>query len=273
MNLSVMSYTLARRRDLFSVQRLFEFSRELGLDAVDLVSLYDCEPTELRHMADDHEVHIVAHTFHADLAGETEAERRKGVDQGRWGLDAAAVLGAPVVMIPPKPAEGVKRETQRARWIAGLKELAPHAADAGIALTVENFPGWNSPFVVADDVLAAVREVPGLRHTYDNGNAATGEDPVESFRRCAGHVVHCHFKDWDVSETPREGFRQMLDGRYYRPALIGEGIVDHAGCIAAMAEAGYDGFINIEYEGNVYTPEEGTRRAADYMRGLLDQHR
>jgi sugar phosphate isomerase/epimerase len=113
-----------------------------------------------------------------------------------------------------------------------------------------------------------VREVPGLKVTYDNGNAAGGEDPAESFRKCAAHVAHAHFKDWDIRDTLADGYRAMLDGRYGKAALIGEGSVNQKACLAAMRAAGYQGCINLEYEGNVYTPAEACRRAAAYLRGL-----
>jgi sugar phosphate isomerase/epimerase len=61
----------------------------------------------------------------------------------------------------------------------------------------------------------------------------------------------------------------MLDGRYYRSALIGEGVVDHRAVIAAMKEAGYDRCINIEYEGNKYRAAEGVRRATETLRALM----
>ena len=109
------------------------------------------------------------------------------------------------------------------------------------------------------------REIPELKLTFDNGNAFTGEDPAESFRLCAADVVHAHFKDWELCTGGLLG----LDGRSYRGALIGEGMLDQRSCLAAMKKAGYTGYINIEYEGDKYDPEEATRRAADHMNKLM----
>jgi sugar phosphate isomerase/epimerase len=139
------------------------------------------------------------------------------------------------------------------------------AKEAGITMTVENFPGADSPFVIAGDFHEAQREVPGLKLTFDNGNAFTGENPAESFQLCAADVVHAHFKDWDICTDGMLG----LDGRRYRGALIGEGVLDHKACLAAMEKAGYQGYINIEYEGNKYDPEEATRRATQYLTELM----
>ncbi len=88
-------------------------------------------------------------------------------------------------------------------------------------MTIETSPAAvASPFVISSDVLEAVREVPGLKLTYDNGNTAPGgEDPAVSFTCCAGHAAHAHFKDWDRL-TPARAARR--DYRCYAPALIGE---------------------------------------------------
>ena len=54
-----------------------------------------------------------------------------------------------------------------------------------------------------------------------------------------------------------------------RPLSGKEGIVPHRECLAAMKQAEYKGYINIEYEGNKYPPDAATRRAAKYLRTLM----
>jgi len=270
MKLSMMSYTLARQSG-FSLPKMFELTRALDLAGVDMVTCYNTPATELRKMADDYGVPIIAHTFFAvPLASPDPAVRRQGVDIVKQGLDDAAALGAPVVMIPTPPAEdGADRHTQRQRYIDGFRAVMPLAKQAGIILTVENFPGQNSPFVTAADFRQAFGQLPDLRLTFDNGNVATAEAPGASFTANAAQTVHAHFKDWLVADAPAEGYRQMLDGRYYKPALIGEGCVDHRGSLQAMKAAGYTGCINIEYESSDYPAIEAVRRAADTLRSLM----
>jgi len=267
MNLCMMSYTMARRPDLFSVRGTLELAKELGLTGIDWCGLYDHSPRELCRMTRDYGLTAACYTFGADLNHPDAAGRQAGVDTVKRGIEDAVTLGTDKIMIPTPGRPDVPREVTRRNIIAGLREAADFARQAGVTLTVENFPGALSPFVIADDLLEAVCEMPGLKITYDNGNAATGEDPAGSFTRCAEHVVHVHFKDWELLPEG-EGMRG-LDGRYYRGDLIGEGIIDHRSCLTAMRQTGYTGFINIEYEGNKYTPEEATRKAATYLRGLM----
>ena len=270
MKLSMMSYTLARRPG-FTLPGMFAMAKDLQLEGVDMVTLYDHPAREIRTMAADHDLPIVAYTFFAgEMAKDSDIERQPGVDKAKTGIDTAVELGAPVVMLPPAPPADC-RDAKRCRdnYIKGLQKIADYATQAKVILTVENFPGLYSPFVTADDFLAARAEVPSLMLTFDNGNAASGEDVAASFTKVAPYVAHAHFKDWKIRPDAAEGWRPMRDGRYYQAALIGEGNIDQKATVAAMKKAGYSKYINIEYEGNDYSGDEAMRRAVGYLRQII----
>lgn len=275
MKLSVMSYTLARQgwkvNGAFDLKGMCELARSLEIDGVDMVTTYEIAPGDVRRALDDHGLKTVCYTFMGtQLNAATAAERVAGVDAVKAELDTADALGTDKVMIVTPGKAGVPRDISRRQYIRGLQECTALARQAGLTMTLENFPGAGSPFVISSDMLEAVREVPGLQITFDNGNVLLGgEDPAVSFERCASHVAHAHFKDW-VPAEPGKGM-EGLDGRRYAAALIGEGLVDHKACLQAMKQAGYAGYINIEYEGNDYPPDEATRRAAKYLRNLIGE--
>ncbi len=274
MKLSVMSYTIARTgwfkdNKIEGMEKICRLARELEIDGIDWVTTYGIDPREVRKAMDDNGLQTACYTFSAGgLNHDSFAQRCAGVDAARVTIETALTLGTDKVMLVTPGKPGVPRDISRRNYIRGLQECAGFARQAGVTITIENFPGADSPFVISSDVQEAFREVPGLKLTYDNGNIALGgEDPAVSFTRCAAHVAHAHFKDWDRM-PPGEG-REALDGRHYAPALIGEGIIDHQSCLAAMQAAGYTGYINIEYENNKYPADEATRRAAKYLRGLM----
>ncbi|MDD5679094.1 MAG: sugar phosphate isomerase/epimerase, partial [Kiritimatiellae bacterium] len=247
-----------------------ELTNELKLEGVDMVTTYKRKPEEIRRMLDQHGLKAICYTFFVDLIFPDTALRQAGVDAIRQGIETAVILGTDKVMIPTPGKKDVPRDLSRRYIIRALQEALVVARQAGVTLTLENFPGAGSPFVISSDMLEAVREVPGLKVTFDNGNVLMGgEDPAASFARCMPHVAHAHFKDWTRLANGQGG--EGLDGRWYRAALIGEGLVDHKACLAAMKQAGYKGYINIEYEGHTYHPEEATRRAAKYLRELIAQ--
>jgi len=272
MKLSIMSYTFSRqgwkKNGRFDLEGMCRVARELNIAGADIVTAHDLPPAEIRKVLSGSGISAVCYTFGAGLNAATAAERSAGVDKVKEGVDLAAVIGAPLIMVITPGKQGVPRDVSRRQFIQGLQESADFARKAGINISIENFPGADSPFVISSDILEAIREVPGLKLTYDNGNVMTGgEDPAVSFSRCAVHVVHAHFKDWVLAE-PGKGM-EGLDGRRYEAALIGEGIVPHRACLKAMKQAGYKGYINIEYENNKYPPDEATRRAADYLHDLI----
>jgi sugar phosphate isomerase/epimerase len=133
--------------------------------------------------------------------------------------------------------------------------------------------GVNTPFVTADDLLDAIRHFPTLRFTYDNGNCLTGgDDPAVSFTRTAPYVAHVHFKDWIQRASP-EGCVGARSGKFFKPELIGEGVIDHRSVLSAMRSAKYSGFIDIEYEGDRYPAAQAVRKAVEYLRTLCPELR
>ena len=270
MKIAMMSYTMARGGEwakTHDVAALCRFTQELGLDAIDWVGTYGHDPREVRRICDDHGLAAACYTFGAGLQSPDPAERAASRDKVKAGLDAAAALGADKIMVIVSGVKDVPRKDTQRRALGQLPAAVELGASYGIAVTIEHFPGAASPFVTADDMDLAVRTVPGLKITYDNGNLVTaGQDPAEGYRRSKDHIIHAHFKDWDVVDDGTPG----LDGRRYRGALIGEGIVDPLPCLQAMAEGGYQGYIDFEYEGNAYDPAEAMRKGLPPLLELIE---
>lgn len=269
MQIAVMSYTLARGRasgEPFDVAGLCELTVSLGLEWVDWVTTYEHEPAFVRRIMDDHGLRTCCYTFFADLT--TPA----GYDVFRAGIDAAVALGADKVMLPVAGKPDVPREETFRRYVGGLAEVLGAATAAGITVTVENFPSPNSPFITSTDVNRAVAELPELRITFDNGNVTCGgEQPGESFARSAPWVVHAHLKDWYILPAGSEGAFRGLDGRWRRGALLGDGAVDQLATLRAMRAAGYQGCLDIEYEGRELAPREATIEGVRRVRAWLDE--
>lgn len=264
MKLSMMTYTMGRQG--FKVEDFIKTALDCRMDGIDWVSTYGYDPKVLKTMSDDAGLPVVCHTFF--LPDKNVVGEQAWLDQAKKGIENAVILGAPMVMIPTMSNDKLERQVFRRQWIDALAQVVKLTDEAGLILTVENFPGLNSAFVTAADFFEAQKEIPQLRLTYDNGNATSGENPVESFNKCRDYVVHAHFKDWYISSEPRDGFKKMLDGRYYTAALIGEGNVDSVGCWRAMRDSGYQGYINIEYESNTVKADEAVARAVAFLRNI-----
>ena len=273
MNISMMTYTMARglqKDERFDVKALCEFTRELNLDSIDWVTTYGYDPREIRRITDDYELKNICFTFQCALSFPMPPERAPGRDQFKRGVETAVILGADKIMLPVKGKPGFSREQSFWNVVAGLQEVIEFAEQLGVLVTVEHFPSPTSPFITSADVNRAVKEVPGLRITYDNGNVTTGgETAAEGFRRSAEHIVHAHFKDFAICLEDAPGARLCLDGKYRRPVLVGDGDVDQMEAMRAMKEWGYTGYIDFEYEGGEYTPREATIEGVRRMRQMM----
>ncbi len=81
--------------------------------------------------------------------------------------------------------------------------------------------------------------------------AAGGGDPAELVRRYADRMPYVHLKDY------------RPDPFEFLP--LGEGQLDLAGIIHAIKEAGYDGWIAVEFDGYTGDPKGGAIRSRKYL--------
>lgn len=249
----------------FGVKDFIKTAVDCKIPGIDWVTTYGYDPEDLKNMSHDAGLEIACHTFflHRFLAGE-----KNWLDEAKQSIENAVTLSAPVIMIPTCKNPDMDRNLFRDFWVEGLKQISLLADDAGLILTIENFPGKSSAFVTAEDYFEAKAEIPSLKLTYDDGNAASGEEPIESFKRCFDDIVHVHLKDWYISDVPEKNYKEMLNGKYFKPALLGQGDIDTTGVWNTLRNYAYDGFINIEYESNAIRIDKAMQIAVEYLRSL-----
>jgi sugar phosphate isomerase/epimerase len=171
-------------------------------------------------------------------------------------LDLALELGAPLVI-----TFGFQRSGDpdgEARAVDAMQRAADAAAGAGIALAVENEPGY---FCDSGSNTARFIErvgSPFLKANWDPANAVgTGEDPYpEGYEALKPHIVNIHAKD-------------TAEGSLVRCVPIGEGIVDWRGQTLAANDDGLVPHITIET--HCLPLLENSKRNLDTLRGYLEQ--
>lgn len=266
MKLSMMSYTMARGKwgKQPDLRRLCEFTRELGLDGIDFVTTYGVPPRQVRALADDFGLKVVCYTFFAQSRSTERPALDKEQEALKEGIETAQTLGTDLVMLPIVPKNGRTDEDSIVYGLDFLASAVDLGRKASITVSFEN----RRPIIVAGQVQRALRQVRALKVTFDNGNVLMGgEDPVRAIKAYGREIVHAHFKDWVKADAG--GARPETGGVTYTPAVIGTGLVDQKGCIAALKQAGYRGYINIEYDGSAVEPDVAVRRSAAYLQKLL----
>lgn len=133
-----------------------------------------------------------------------------------------------------------------------MREFADYAAQYGIMTMIENH-GYI--FQDAYRVEKAVNEVnrDNFRLLVDIGNFTCADEiPTVSVSRVATLAAHVHLKDFYIlpySTPNKTGTFTTRGMNYLRGAAVGEGDVGAAQCIAILKRAGYDGYLDIEFEG------------------------
>ena len=127
-------------------------------------------------------------------------------------------------------------------------------------------------FLEFADEIEPMLAATGLGLCLDTGHLAyAGLDPVAWARR--PDVRHVHCKDVDGGVLARGmGFWDAVAAGVFCP--IGAGAVDFAGVLAALRDAGYDGWATIEQDRmpGGGDPVGDVRRSAEHLAGLIEQY-
>jgi len=217
----------------------------LGLDGLDVGYFYGATLDRARVLAspEAYGAEIAArlpvavanlyHLFGADpaernLAGPADPRNR---EDARAALAFAAAAGAPTVFVLPGLVNpGQDRGAALAASAEALKPMVEDAARAGVTLTVE--PHVHSYLETPALAGELVERVPGLKLTLDPAHyVCLGYRQAEIEALCP-HVGHVHLRQ------ARPGVLQ---------AKLEEGTINFPAFLGALAAAGYDGWLAIEY--------------------------
>jgi hexulose-6-phosphate isomerase len=179
---------------------------------------------------------------HAD-----EARRKRGVELAHRMIDAAKLLGTENLLVvpgavyvpwladePPVPNDVCD---ERAR--AAVRELVPHAEDAGIYVNIENI--FTNAYLFSPQEMVEFVDSFGSPHVkvhFDTGNIMQYQFPEHWIPILGQRIKNIHFKEWDkrTHEFNLATFRTLLDGTTNWPAVI-----------ESLDAVGYRGYLTFEY--------------------------
>jgi sugar phosphate isomerase/epimerase len=159
-------------------------------------------------------------------------------------IDNSVILGAPCIRVFAGPIPKDCTEEQAFNWaVECLREVAAYGEQKGVVVALENHGGITS---TAEQVLKLLGAVNSgwMGVNLDFGNFR--QDPYAEFEACAPYAVTTHAK------THYSGADGPIPVDYARVADI-------------MRNAGYKGYITIEYEGK----EEARQAVPPFAAQLL----
>lgn len=151
-------------------------------------------------------------------------------------IDLCADLGPDGVMVFGSPfqratTEGVSREEATRRYVEGIAEAAPHAAERGVTILIEALPSDQCDVVTSlAEAAGHVSTIgsPAVRTMYDSHNAVEETEPHEVLvDRYYDLIRHVHVNE--------------MDGKH-----PGTGSHDFKPVLELLARRGYRGWVSLE---------------------------
>lgn len=292
--IGAMSICLAGllEKETRTAENILKLAAEAGLGGVEFYETeWGGDPSdldragELRSLADSLGVEIFAIGSGVRL-GFHDERRHQALETLRTQIRAAAAVGAGVVTFPAidsqplppgrDPGEGgLAFDRAVGPLIEQTRELAEFAGERSVRLAILNHcffvsSSWNQEWVVK------LTAAPNVGACLDPGNYLyyECEDPAGATRRLAGSVINIRLGDWirrDDREVIEE-FNQEKKLSLYKPAIFGEGEVDHHSCLQTLRESGYDGYLSLKNAGNSpQGPADALARTVAGIRTLVEE--
>ena len=208
----------------------------IGWDGVELTSYYIPTPVTQAYLSDLKRLCFVnGLQVAASSVGNvfthprSEARDRELAKVKEW-LGHAQALGAPVLRVFAGNVQtGQSPEEAERCCIECLEACCDRAAETGVMLGLENHGGIVAEAESVVRILKAVKS-PWVGANLDTGNFRT-DDPYADIAACAPYAVTTHLK---TEVQPRGSQKQPADVRRI---------------VRILTDAGYRGFLTLEYEG------------------------
>ncbi len=211
--------------------------------------------------------HVNVKSFHLPYEATPEELRA-----GRAEFEAAGlrIVGGGTITLTVDTDEDVRSYFEYARAcgmplmvIAPTRQTLPRierfVREYDVAVAIHNHGPEDEHFPGPQDVLPVIRDMdPRVGVCLDVGHTArTGIDVAEAAEMCGDRLLDVHMKDL-ADLAVRES-----------QCIVGEGAVPVARLFRTLADMGYQGYVNLEYEIDPSDPLPGMQRSFAYMRGVL----
>ena len=265
MKLSMAAYSF---RDSLATRGTPEEVAKAGMcleDVVDLAAGYGLDGVELtsyyfpKDVTNEYLMNLKQQSFRLglDISGTAigndfchtpGALRDEQLAMTREWIDYAATMGAPVIRIfAGTVKEGDDETAAIARCIEGINESLVYAAQKGVFLALENHGGITDTPDHMLRIIDGVKDSPWFGVNLDGGNFNT-DDPYRDLARIAPYAINAQIK-------------VMVNNNGTK------GVADFPRIVGILKDAGYRGYIVLEYEEN--NPKEEVPKYLDILRELL----
>ena len=184
----------------------------------------------------------------AALDGANADARRRGVAHIESVVKQCAALGAKVVYLVPGKDDN---PATLSRYAESLGQAAENAAEHGVRLCIEHFPGTALPTASATLEFIDAIDHPNLGLLFDIGHVQmSGEDPAEVITAAASRLDYVHLDDNDGHGDLHWA---LLDGVLTTATL--------RNTFSALQDIGYTGAVSLELNPMLDDPYNALERS------------
>jgi sugar phosphate isomerase/epimerase len=274
LGISFYSYYANWKREEIDIPAFIRECKRLGVDGVELLEpLWRDKAAEMPAVEaalKETGLAVGVYSVSNNFVKTDPAERSKEVDKIKVGVDMALHYGAKTVRVfAGDIAPGITFDDGFNWIVEGLGFGADYAYANKVTLALENHGKLAGRSDQVEKILKAVAN-PALKANPDTGNfLLVHEASHEAVDRLATRAGMVHFKDFKLMPDDYAGFAYSSNqGVKYAGTAVGEGDVDLADCVKSLTEAGFDGWLNIEYEA-AEDPMTGVARSVENTLRLL----
>jgi sugar phosphate isomerase/epimerase len=257
-------------------------AKELGFDAIEFADImpHDGSAPEdyarrLRDEAAEREMPIANFVFGGDLINGTGGRTpEEEIAHIKRMVDIGQILGVPTVRHDVVYAMGGYDSFDDLLPLLAhrVREIAEYARTKHIKTCVENHG-----FICQDPhrlvALFKAVDCDNFGLLCDIGNfLCVDAEPAPSVAMVAPFAAFVHAKDFYVrskhAAAPGAGFLVTRDGNYLKGTVVGHGHVPVRECLHILKNAGYHGYVSIEFEG-MEDPSEALSIGLDNLKRLM----
>lgn len=268
-HLAVCTYSMSRwqREHGKSLLHVIDCLAEQGVTAIEFSGIDKTDPAKvlrraatLRKRCEKHGLNIIGYCVGAELLRDPRPQAQ-AITNVKRHVDIAQTLGVPVMRhdITHGDFTALKKHTGPTTFNAALKivipairEIADYAATRNIKTSLENHGFYCQAPNRVEKIITKVNH-PNFGLTMDTGNfLCVNADPVAAVKQLVKYAFHIHVKDFHIKpkkSAPTTGWIHTPTSIAIRGAITGHGQVDIPAQLKLIRQAGYDGYLSLEFEG------------------------
>lgn len=264
MKIGVSSYSFSQylssgRLNLISI---IPKAAAMGFEAIEYTSLREesqekriALAEQIKEEADCYNIELAAYVCDSKLYCDTVGEQQTEVERLKRELDIAKILGVKLFRydVIYKLPRYKSFDSVLEAVVPAMRQLADYGADLGIKTMIENH---GLAFQDCDRIEKTYHVVnhENFGLLIDIGNFLDADqDNVFAVSRLAHLACHVHLKDFTIHDF----YAANAGGKCYKSrgcnllcgTALGYGDAKAAQCLAILKQAGYDGYVDIEFEG------------------------